>query len=70
VFWFWWNLIGFALTFGIGFLGSKVIPPEKEGLEVPILNEKPQFGIWQTWVLLAFFVLILAVSIGLPFLIG
>lgn len=69
VFWFWWNLIGFALTFGIGFLGSKVIPPEKKDLEVPVLSEKPKFSIWQTWVLLAFFVLILAVSIGLPYLI-
>ena len=27
VFWFWWNLIGFAMTFGIGFFGSKVIAP-------------------------------------------
>lgn len=70
VFWFWWNLIGFVVTFCIGFLGSKAISPEAALSEAPVLDEKPNFAIPQTWVLLVFFALILAISIGLPYLIG
>jgi hypothetical protein len=70
MFWFWWNLIGFVVTFCIGFLGSKAISPEAALSEAPVLDEKPNFAIPQTWVLLVFFALILAISIGLPYLIG
>ncbi|MEO1450388.1 MAG: sodium transporter, partial [Bacteroidota bacterium] len=67
VFWFWWNMIGFVVTMAVGLLWSFLSPigtsmaehqgwaPERDDLS-------------KVMVLMIFFVLILAISIGFPLL--
>lgn len=70
IFWFWWNFIGFAVTFGIGFFGSKFLTPSVSETEKMLEVVKPDFKIPETPILVAYFVAIVLFSLGLPYILG
>lgn len=70
VFWFWWNIIGAAVTITIGYVGSLVWPVSQEAEQKTwLVLDKPHFKSKESYVLLAYFLLIVAVSLSLPYLI-
>lgn len=68
IFWFWWNVIGFVVTVSIGYLGSKLIPPSVSDTEKMLEVVKPDFKIPETGVLVAYSIVIILISIGLPYI--
>lgn len=70
IFWFWWNCIGLVVTFCIGYFGSKVIPAADAKADTNLHLDKITLEKPETIVLLSYFVLILAISMLLPFFLG
>lgn len=71
VFWFWWNVIGLVTTFIIGYFGSKLLTPSVSEAEKSLIAlDEFDFKIPETGILLVYFVLILLVSLGLPWVFG
>ena len=71
VFWFWWNVIGLVTTFVIGYFGSKLLTPSVSEAEKSLIAlDEFDFKIPETGILLVYFVLILLVSLGLPWVFG
>ena len=65
IFWFWWNAIGAVVTFVVAYVVSSLAPNvmlAKENIRVEPINFRQQ----SVYILLAFFVLILIISISLP----
>lgn len=65
VFWFWWNAIGAAVSLALGLGSSLVLPgtPKDTGLRFEV-NWQVLRG-WETMVLLAFFLVMVVVSLSL-----
>jgi SSS family transporter len=70
IFWFWWNFIGFAVTFCIGFFGSKWLIPSESETEKMLEVVRPDFKIPETRILIVYFVAIVLFCLGLPHLLG
>ncbi len=68
IFWFWWNFIGLIFTFTAGWLGSKWVPQsENQPAESVVVLERFEFPVKEGWILFAYFLLILLLSITLPY---
>ena len=65
IFWFWWNAIGAIVTLVVGFVVSALLPQEPKGETIEI--EVSGFWSKDTFILLGFFVLILLISISIPY---
>lgn len=70
IFWFWWNVIGFLITFSVGFFGSKVIAPAQDEVKNTLDLEEPNFKIPETAFLIIYFILIVSFSYLLPSILG
>ena len=65
LFWFWWNAIGALVTISVALGISVLISKEKSKL---IAVDKLQWNAKETYILLAFFVLIVLFSVSLPYI--
>jgi SSS family transporter len=65
IFWFWWNAIGAIVTLGVGFLASMIIPSAKASTTTIVMEKEGLFS-KDTWVLIAYFVLIIIISKSVP----
>jgi SSS family transporter len=65
IFWFWWNAIGAVVTFVVAYLVSMIAPKvmtSGEGVQIEPIN----FNQKSVYLLLAFFALIVWISVSLP----
>ncbi|MCE7993859.1 MAG: sodium/solute symporter [Roseivirga sp.] len=65
IFWFWWNAIGAVVTFAVAYLVSTIAPNAMvsgKGIEIEPIN----FNQRSVYLLLAFFAIIVWVSVSLP----
>ncbi|MEL6717086.1 MAG: sodium:solute symporter [Bacteroidota bacterium] len=69
VFWFWWNAVGAVVTLFVGYLSSLIFGKEDVEKAKQVLNFKWEFDATKTIILVAFFALIVLLSINIPNLI-
>lgn len=71
IFWIWFNLTGFLLTFIIALVVSALFKTESnEDINIKFTIEKDSIFSWEIGVLFSFFILILIISFNLPALLS
>ncbi|MEO0340931.1 MAG: sodium/solute symporter, partial [Bacteroidota bacterium] len=65
LFWFWWNFVGLVSTVGVAYLVSTLAPGDIKEVELPKLEIN--FNIRETYILVGFFVVIVLVSVFMPY---
>lgn len=68
IFWFWWNLIGTAVTLLVGYVGSWVLPGVAKPIQLDFRIDWQDFPRREAVGLLAFFVAIILISWSLQFI--
>lgn len=64
-FWFWWNVIGFLVIFGLGYLVSLVIKVEVKYVLLNFVIDWLELKLKEILILLVWFVFIVVVSVNL-----
>lgn len=66
LFWFWWNLTGFATTFFVGLAASLLISGEVKAVPINLTIDWSAFKSKESLVLIVWFIIIVAFSVYLP----
>ncbi|WP_421879336.1 sodium:solute symporter [Marinoscillum sp.] len=65
LFWFWWNATGAVVTLVVAYIMSMIVPKGKESVQ-HIEMEVAQLWTKDTFILIGFFVVIIAISMAIP----